>query len=59
MDGTLMKKLHGTLNLLSEENIKRLRSYYENGTLTLEDRNFVLNDLINEQDMLRELDSQD
>ena len=54
MDGTLTKKLHGNLNQLSEESMRTLLNYYAKGTLTLEDRNFVLNELIGEQDMLKE-----
>tara|TARA_B100000287_G_scaffold67598_1_gene59188 strand:+ start:2118 stop:2288 length:171 start_codon:yes stop_codon:yes gene_type:complete len=56
MDGDLMNKLHGNLNQLSEESMRILLNYYENATLTLEDRNFVLNDLINEQDIIKELE---
>ena len=58
MDGILMSKLHGNLNQLSDESMKILLNYYSNATLTLEDRNFVLNDLINEQDILKEQHSQ-
>jgi len=54
MDGTLMNELHGNLNKLSDESMKTLLNYYSSATLTLEDRNFVLNDLIGEQDILKE-----
>ena len=54
MDGTLMNHLHGNLNQLSEESMKKLLGYYATGILTLQDQDFVLNELINEQDMLRE-----
>ena len=53
-----MSKLHGNLNRLSDESMKVLLDYYSNATLTLEDRNFVLNELISEQDMLKEHVSQ-
>jgi len=54
MDGTLMNALHGNLNRLSEQNWRNLLKYYSTGTLTLQEQAFLRNDLINEQDMLKE-----
>ena len=54
MDGSLMRELHGNLNLISEENMKRLRSYYETGILSSKDQNLLLNELMQEQAMLKE-----
>ena len=54
MDGILMNKLHGNLNLLSEENMKRLRSYYETGILSSKDQNLLLNELTQERATLKE-----
>ena len=50
----MMSKRHGNLNQLSDESMRILLNYYSNASLTLEDRNFVLNELIGEQDMLKE-----
>tara|TARA_Y100001963_G_scaffold47426_1_gene66840 strand:- start:18 stop:197 length:180 start_codon:yes stop_codon:yes gene_type:complete len=54
MDGTLMKELHGNLNQLSEESMKKLLKYYGTGILTSKDLDFVQNDLIKPEDMLKE-----
>jgi hypothetical protein len=53
MDGHLMKYLHGNLHLLSKENFEKLKSYYEGNTLTLEDRNSLLNEITARKDMSR------
>ena len=46
MDGILMKNLHGNLNLLSDESMKKLLGYYSTGTLSLKDHYLLLNELI-------------
>ena len=51
MDGTLMKELHGSLNLLSEESMKILVKYYETGILTSKEQDLLLNELIKQKDM--------
>ena len=53
MDGTLMRTLHGNLHLLSKENYEKLKMYFEYGTLSLEDRNSLLNEITYRKDMLR------
>ena len=53
MDGTLMKALHGNLHLLSKQNYEKLKAYYANGTLSLEDRNSLLNEITARKDMSR------
>ena len=53
MDGTLMRALHGNLHLLSERNLEKLKNYYATGTLSLEDRNSLLNEITAAKDMLR------
>ena len=45
MDGTLTQKLHGNLHLLSELNLKALLHYFENGTLSSQDRDSLLNEI--------------
>ena len=54
MDGTLMNALHGNLNLLSDESMKILRSYYETGILSSKDQNSLLNELTKERVTLKE-----
>ena len=46
MDGTLMNALHGNLNRLSERNWKKLLTYFETGTLLLQDQYSILNEII-------------
>ena len=57
MDGILTKELHGSLSLLSEESMKKLRSYYETGILSLKDQSSLLNELTEQKATLKELDS--
>tara|TARA_R100001443_G_scaffold17691_2_gene28208 strand:+ start:601 stop:780 length:180 start_codon:yes stop_codon:yes gene_type:complete len=45
MDGILMKHLHGNLRKLSEENMKKLVSYYEGNTLTLQEQCSLLSEI--------------
>jgi len=54
MDGDLMSQLHGNLNQLSDKSLKSLVNYYATGILSSEEKSFLQNDLINEQDMLQE-----
>ena len=51
MDGILMKELHGSLSLLSEESMKILVKYYETGILTSKEQDLLLNELIKQKDM--------
>ena len=45
MDGTLMKMLHGNLNLLSEESFKTLLKYFETGSLTSLEQSSLLSEI--------------
>ena len=54
MDGDLMSQLHGNLNQLSDKSLKSLVNYFATGILSSEEKSFLQNDLINEQDMLKE-----
>ena len=53
MDGRLMRALHGNLHLLSSESFEKLKSFYDGGTLSLEDQNSLLNEITAAKDMLR------
>jgi hypothetical protein len=53
MDGLLMRTLHGNLHLLSDKNLEKLKSYYETGTLSSEDRDSLLNEITARKDMSR------
>jgi hypothetical protein len=55
MDGILMKELHGNLNLLSDESMKTLLNYYASGTLSLEDRNLLLNEITKRRDTSKDV----
>tara|TARA_R100000008_G_scaffold37397_1_gene21334 strand:+ start:807 stop:986 length:180 start_codon:yes stop_codon:yes gene_type:complete len=57
MDGILMKELHGSLNLLSEESMKTLVKYYETGILSSQEQNSLLNELTEQKDTLKALRS--
>jgi hypothetical protein len=57
MDGILMKELHGSLNLLSEESMKILVKYYETGILLSKEQNLLLNELTEQKDTLKALRS--
>jgi hypothetical protein len=46
MDGILMKALHGNLNQLSDESMKKLVNYYATGILTLRDHYLLLSEII-------------
>tara|TARA_R100000234_G_scaffold83338_1_gene52783 strand:+ start:403 stop:582 length:180 start_codon:yes stop_codon:yes gene_type:complete len=50
MDGVLTNMLHSNLNLLSELSMKRLLKYYETGTLSSQDRNLLLKEIIAAKD---------
>ena len=54
MDGTLMNKPLNNLNKLSEENWKTLLQYFENNSLTLQERCSLLNEITGHKDMLLE-----
>ena len=55
MDGTLMNKLHGNLNLLSVQSMNALLKYYETGILSSKEQNLLLNDLMQERDTLKDV----
>ena len=59
MDGTLMSLLHGNLNQLSDESLRKLVKYYETGTLTSLDRSSLLDDLTKHRGTSKELLSLD
>ena len=54
MDGTLMNQKLEVSNQLSEKNWKRLLEYFENNTLTLQERCSLLNEITGHKDMLME-----
>lgn len=53
MDGDLIRMLHGSLHLLSQESYERLRSHYEGNTLTSQEQNSLRNEITARKDMLR------
>ena len=54
MDGTLMNKKLEISNQLSEKSWKTLLEYFENNTLTLQERCSLLNEITGHKDMLLE-----
>ena len=54
MDGTLMNKELKNLNRLSEESWKQLLKYFENNTLSVQERCSLLNEITGHKDMLME-----
>ena len=54
MDGTLMNKELGNLSQLSEESWKTLLDYFENNTLSVQERCSLLNEITGHKDMLME-----
>jgi F0F1-type ATP synthase delta subunit len=54
MDGTLMNKELKNLNQLSEESWRKLLEYFENNTLSLQERCSLLNEITGHKDMLME-----
>ena len=55
MDGFLMSQLHGNLNRLSDESMKKLVRYYATGILSLPDHYLLLNEIIGPKAMSLEL----
>ncbi len=53
MDGNLMSKLHGNLNLISDESFKILLKYYKTGSLTCQEENKLLREIIKGMDTLK------
>jgi hypothetical protein len=53
MDGRLTRELHGSLHLLSPKSYERLKSHYAGDTLTSQEQNSLLNEIIARKDMLR------
>ena len=54
MDGTLMNKELKNLNRLSEESWKKLMKYFEDNSLTLQERCSLLNEITGHKDILLE-----
>ena len=54
MDGTLMNKELKNLNKLSDESWKTLLDYFENNTLSVQERCSLLNEITGHKDMLME-----
>ena len=54
MDGTLMNEELKNLSQLSEESWKTLLEYFENNTLTVQERCSLLNEITGHKDMLME-----
>ena len=54
MDGTLMNKELKNLHKLSDESWKTLLEYFENNTLTVQERCSLLNEITGHKDMLME-----
>jgi effector-binding domain-containing protein len=54
MDGTLMNRKLEASNQLSEKSWKTLLEYFENNTLTLQERCSLLNEITGHKDMLME-----
>ena len=59
MDGTLMNKELEISNQLSEESWKKLLTYFENNTLTLQERCSLLNEITGHKVTLKEHRSPD
>ena len=53
-----MKALHGNLSKLSEENWKKLLSYYEGNTLSLPEQCSLLSEITGHKDTYKDLPSQ-
>ena len=53
MDGTLMSALHGNLSLLSDQNFDKLKNYFATAILLSQDRNSLLNEITDQQAMLK------
>ena len=54
MDGNLMNQKLENLNQLSEESWNQLLEYFENNTLTVQERCSLLNEITGHKDMLME-----
>ena len=54
MDGVLTSELHGNLAALSEMSWRKLKGYYETGTLSASDRNSLLNEITEHKATLKE-----
>tara|TARA_R100000781_G_scaffold89820_1_gene55365 strand:+ start:384 stop:563 length:180 start_codon:yes stop_codon:yes gene_type:complete len=53
MDGTLMNEELKNLNQLSEESWKKLLEYFENNTLSVQERCSLLNEIMHDRGMLK------
>ena len=59
MDGTLMNKELGNLNQLSEESWKKLLKYFEDNSLSLQERCSLLNEIRGHKGMLKDVNYKD
>jgi DNA polymerase I-like protein with 3'-5' exonuclease and polymerase domains len=55
MDGDLTRELHGNLHRLSEVSWRKLKGYYETGTLSSSDRNLLLNEITKHKAMWKDV----
>jgi hypothetical protein len=59
MDGTLMNQKVSNLSHISEERWKKLLEYFENNSLSLEERCSLLNEITHPKDTSKEPNSKD
>ena len=50
MDGDLMSKLHGNLNVLSDKSFTILLKYFKTGSLSSQEKNLLQNEITNVKD---------
>jgi len=53
MDGVLMNALHGSLHRLSKKSWKKLKKYYEKGTLSSKARRSILKEITKAKDTFK------
>ena len=53
MDGVLMNALHGSLHRLSKKSWKKLKKYYEKGTLSSKARRSILKEITKHRDTFK------
>ena len=53
MDGVLMNALHGSLHRLSKKSWKKLKKYYEKGTLSSKARRSILKEITKHKDTFK------
>ena len=59
MDGVLMNALHGSLHRLSKKSWKKLKKYYEKGTLSSKARRSILKEITKAKDTFRGVNQSD